>query len=122
MIIGADVSHAAPGSAFPSFAAVTVSMDKICARYVVAVETNGHRVEMIENQTLENMLRPLIQNWAETIGQGTLPQHIYYFRDGVSESRQREVIEQEVANMKRLFQHMGQHNPNYKVNFSTLTH
>lgn len=117
MIIGADVSHAAPGSNGASFAAITMSMDKIAARYAAAVETNGIRVEMIATRNMEDMLKPLIQHWSENVGGGRLPEHVYYFRDGVSEGQYQNVLTQEVADIKRIFAEFGKHNPNYKVGF-----
>lgn len=47
IVIGADVSHAAPGSQASSCAAITVSMDQLGVSYAAAVESNGYRVEMI---------------------------------------------------------------------------
>lgn len=117
MIIGADVSHAAPGSHGASFAAMTMSMDKLGARYAAAVETNGIRVEIIATRNIEDMLRPLIQNWQENVGGGRLPDHVYYFRDGVSEGAYQKVLTQEVADIKRIFADIGRFNPNFKVSF-----
>jgi eukaryotic translation initiation factor 2C len=115
MIIGADVSHAAPGSQQPSMAAMTVSMDTTATRYAAAVETNGHRVEMIATRNLEDMLRPLLTEWAQTVGQGRMPKHIYYFRDGVSEGQYQAVLKAEVADIKRMVYEMSATNPNYEV-------
>ncbi len=102
MIIGADVSHAAPGSNGASFAALTVSMDKIAARYAAAVETNGIRTEMITTKNIREMLKPLIQSWKISF-KNNGPDHVYYFRDGASEGQYQAVIKQEVADMKALF-------------------
>lgn len=101
LIIGADVSHAAPGSPQASMAAITVSMDKIACRFAAAVQTNGRRVEMITPNNIKTMLVPLVKQWANNpkLG-GTTPQHIYYFRDGVSEGQYSQVLNQEVVNMK----------------------
>jgi eukaryotic translation initiation factor 2C len=115
MIIGADVSHAAPGSQAASFAAFTVSMDPAAVRYAAAVETNGVRVEMIATRNIEDMLRPLLMEWSMNTGQGQLPKHVYYFRDGVSEGQYQNVLKQEVADMKRLMNQIGQHNKNLDV-------
>jgi hypothetical protein len=120
MIIGADVSHAAPGSQAASFAAFTVSMDAACVRYAAAVETNGVRVEMIATRNIEDMLRPLLMEWSMNTGQGQLPKHVYYFRDGVSEGQYQNVLKQEVADMKRLMNSIGQHNKNLDVSITTL--
>jgi hypothetical protein len=102
MIIGADVSHPAPGSLQASMAAITVSFDKHCCRYAAAVQTNGHRVEMIHETNIKTMLMPLIRHWISSpkAGAGTGPQHIYYFRDGVSEGQYSKVLNEEVAHMK----------------------
>lgn len=102
MIIGADVSHAGAGSPQASMAAITVSFDKICCRYAAAVQTNGHRVEMIHQTNIKTMLIPLIKLWVQNknAGNGSGPQHIYYFRDGVSEGQYSHVIDQEVKHMK----------------------
>lgn len=117
LIIGADVSHAAPGSNGASFAAITMSMDRIAARYAAAVETNGIRVEIIATRNMEDMLKPLVQNWMETVGGGRLPDHVFYFRDGVSEGQYQNVLTQEVKDIKRIFAEFGKHNPNYNVGF-----
>lgn len=107
MIIGADVSHAAPGSSEASFAAITVSMDHICARYAAAVEANGFRAEMITTKNIEKMLTPLIENWKEHIGKGKVPDQVYYFRDGVSAGQYQAVLKFEVEAMKQLFAKLG---------------
>jgi eukaryotic translation initiation factor 2C len=123
MIIGADVSHAAPGSQAASFAAFTVSMDPAAVRYAAAVETNGVRVEMIATRNIEDMLRPLLMEWSMNTGQGQLPKHVYYFRDGVSEGQYQNVLKQEVADMKRLMNQIGQHNKNLDVGLiSSVSH
>lgn len=120
MIIGADVSHAAPGSNGASFAAVTVSMDKIAARYAAAVETNGIRVEMIATKNLEDMLKPLIQHWEKNVGGGRLPLHVYYFRDGVSEGQYQSVLLQEVSDMRAIFAELGRNTPGYQPKFTVV--
>ena len=116
MIIGADVSHAAPGMVdMASMAAMTVSLDKTCSRYGAAVQSNGHRVEMITSANVHEMLRPLIQWWMANIGQGRPPRHLYYFRDGVSEGQYTELLKREVADIKQLMDELGQHNPGNMV-------
>ena len=102
LIIGADVSHAAPGAQTPSMAALTVSMDKLGIRYAAACETNGFRVEMIMTDNINSMLKPMLQTWVQTVGGGKFPERIIYFRDGVSEGQYQHVIQQEVQDMKAL--------------------
>ena len=102
VIIGADVSHASPGSLQASMAAMTMSADKISARYVAACETNGHRVEMISTANIQQMIRPMLMNWMSNCNSGQLPRHIYYFRDGVSEGQYQHVLQQELRDIKRV--------------------
>lgn len=101
MVIGADVSHASPGSLQPSMAALTVSMDTLGCRYAAACESNGHRVEIITQFNMEDMLAPLFREWMSTVGKGRMPQHIMYFRDGVSEGQYQHVLQQEIVYIKR---------------------
>ncbi|RDW67854.1 eukaryotic translation initiation factor-like protein 2C 2 [Coleophoma cylindrospora] len=101
MIIGADVSHPSPGSPQASMAALTMSFDRFACRYAAAVQTNGHRVEMITEGNINSMMMPLFHKWIQHVGGGKGPQHIYYFRDGVSEGQYSHVLEQEVTHMKK---------------------
>lgn len=116
MIIGADVSHAAPGIGAPSYAAMTVSMDRHACRYAAGVQTNGYRVEMISTRNLRDMLKPLFQHWMETVSGGNLPAHVYYFRDGVSEGQYLNVLKYEVADIKEIFKEIqGDTRPGFEV-------
>ncbi len=98
---------------------MTVSMDRLCARYAAAVESNGDRVEILTTKTIEDMLKPLIEHWCEEIGEGRLPKHVYYFRDGVSEGQYNEVLRNEVADIKQIFAEFGKYNPQHEVDFPT---
>lgn len=100
MVIGADVSHASPGSEQASMAALTVSFDKFGGRYAAACQTNGKRVEIITEANWFSMLGPLAQQWVGTIGAGRVPSTVYYFRDGVSEGQFVHVMQQEVPHIK----------------------
>ncbi|KAK4934510.1 Protein argonaute [Elasticomyces elasticus] len=104
MIIGADVSHASPGSQQASMAAITVSFDRFGGRYAAACQTNGHRVEMVSEANWRNMLKPLVTQWMSTVGGGSLPHQIYYIRDGVSEGQFAHVLNQEVPHIKAIME------------------
>ena len=103
VIIGADVSHPAPGSFSPSFAAITVSLDKYAARYGAAVQTNGHRVEMITTANLNGLIMPLMGHYVQNVNNSKPPENVYYFRDGVSEGQYDAVLKQEVADIRKMF-------------------
>lgn len=103
MIVGADVSHCAPGMEAPSMAAITMSIDKLATRYAATCQTNGFRVEMINTDIINTELKALVQHWMQVVGNGKLPQTVIYLRDGVSEGQYAHVLQQEVADMKALF-------------------
>lgn len=102
MFIGADVSHASPGSQESSMAALTVSFDRHAGRYAAGCQTNGHRVEMISENNMTGILQPLIKQWMSEVGGGMLPSQVYYMRDGVSEGQFSHVLQQEVPHIKKV--------------------
>lgn len=100
VFIGADVSHASPGSEQPSMAALTVSFDRHAARYAAGCQTNGRRVEMITERNMRQILGPLLQTWMSDVGGGRPPAQIYYMRDGVSEGQFVQVMQEEVPHIR----------------------
>ena len=118
MYVGADVSHAAPGTEGASIAAITVSFDKRGLKYAGLVETNGVRVEMITKENWESQFGLLAKRWIQTLGSGRCPQHIVYFRDGVSEGQYPQVLEQEVRDLKAVIQ---KEDPANVCKFTVLT-
>ncbi|KAI4731767.1 Piwi-domain-containing protein [Aureobasidium sp. EXF-10728] len=123
VVIGADVSHSAPGLPGPSMAAMTVSMNLNGTRYAAAVETNGCRVEMITDENIEKHIMSLIKNgWVNKVGQGRAPATVLYFRDGVSEGQFVQVIDQEVAAMKKAFTKMLSASPKFLVVIASKRH
>ncbi|KAI1826647.1 Piwi domain-containing protein [Xylaria intraflava] len=120
MMIGVDVSHAAPGSGAPSMAALTVSMDKTATRYAAACETNGWRDEVLHADTANSIFPDLLKAWIKI--HKMAPAHVYYFRDGIDEGQFYTVISAEVSAFKRIFQ---QHNvgvPKFTVIIATKRH
>jgi len=123
VVIGADVSHSAPGIPGPSMAAMTVSMNVQATRYAAAVETNGHRVEMITDENIEKHIMSLIKNgWSNKVAQGRAPATVIYFRDGVSEGQFAQVIDQEVAAMKKAFLKLWTASPKFLVVIASKRH
>ncbi|KAF1946406.1 Piwi-domain-containing protein [Clathrospora elynae] len=110
MVVGADVSHPAPGAASgeaASFAAITVSADPLFAKYWAEVQTNGNRVEMVTTSNIHQHFGYMAKNWMQRIGQGRAPQRVLYIRDGVSEGQYAAVLEEEVRDMKECFKKLG---------------
>ncbi|KAI8906430.1 Piwi domain-containing protein [Gorgonomyces haynaldii] len=104
MFFGADVTHASPGSASPSIAAVTASIDRHAVEYHTYLRAQGHRVEII--QDLKNIAIEAIKNFSITHS-GVFPERIIFFRDGVSAGQFKEVVEKEVSALKEAFAVLG---------------
>ncbi|KAG7086247.1 hypothetical protein E1B28_002217 [Marasmius oreades] len=99
MVIGADVSHPAPGSTMPSIAALVSSVDSRATRYVATVKVQQSRTELI--QELDQMLGTALEAYFHSNGK-IPPRSIYFFRDGVSEGEFERVRQGEFYTMKKL--------------------
>ena len=104
VVMGADVSHPGPGSLQASMAAISVSMDKFGGRYLAACQSNGHRVEMISSWNMDDMLKPIFREWMGRVAGGRIPQHLIYIRDGVSEGQYEHVLQQEVKDIRHVWE------------------
>ncbi|KAM7498359.1 hypothetical protein LguiA_022773 [Lonicera macranthoides] len=124
MILGMDVSHGSPGrSDIPSIAAVVGSRSwPLISRYRAAVRTQSSKVEMIEslykplaNGEDDGIMRELLMDFYET-SNGRKPSQIIVFRDGVSESQFNQVLNIELDQMIKAYQHLGEANiPKFTV-------
>ena len=110
MVIGADVSHPAPGAgseSAASFAAITMSCDAQFVKYWASVQTNGNRVEMVTSTNIHEQMGYMVRNWFSRVGRGQPPARVLYIRDGVSEGQYAAVLEEEVRDMKECFRKIG---------------
>lgn len=107
VFIGADVSHASPGSEQPSMAALTVSYDRHAARYAAGCQTNGRRVEMITERNFRMILGPMMTNWMSEVGGGRPPSQVYYMRDGVSEGQFIQVMQEEIPHVRAVLNQLS---------------
>lgn len=102
MIIGADVSHPAPGIMDQgSMAAITMSVNRNLTRYAAHVQTNGRRVELIMENVWQE-LEPMFGYWLKNVGGGQLPQRLIYLRDGLSEGQYQQCLDTEVGFLRNL--------------------
>jgi eukaryotic translation initiation factor 2C len=99
MILGADVSHAPPGTNAGSVASLTMSCDQTFSRYMAQVETNGIRVELIATEVIGKMFKQMLQVWMANHN-GQFPERILYLRDGVSNEQCAGVIAQEMQDLR----------------------
>ncbi|KAL6852704.1 Protein argonaute [Amphichorda felina] len=120
MMIGVDVSHAAPGGNSASVAALTMNCDADANRFAAAVETNGYRTEMVAPKNMNAFMNKLTPIWR--VGhKGAMPHHIIYFRDGVAEGQFSQVLDVEIAEIKRWFRGKNM-TPKFTVIVATKRH
>ncbi|CAG8497705.1 15549_t:CDS:10 [Acaulospora colombiana] len=106
MIMGADVYH--PGreekmQGFPSVASVCASMDPDAARYIARYRMNKYlNNETIE--TLSEMVGELLEEFEKR--NGYLPDHIIFYRDGVSEVQIIKIMEEEIEVLKEFLKQL----------------
>ncbi|XP_011075545.1 protein argonaute 7 isoform X2 [Sesamum indicum] len=99
IFMGADVTHPHPLDDFsPSIAAVVGSVNWPAAnKYVSRMRSQTHRQEII--QDLCAMVGEILDDFYQELNQ--LPARIIFFRDGVSETQFRKVLEEELQAIRK---------------------
>jgi eukaryotic translation initiation factor 2C len=106
MILGCDVTHPNPGSKSASMAAVCGTTDATASDYKVEIRLQDQRVEVI--QRMGEMVRALLENWkANPVNGGKGPDKIVCYRDGISDGEFHQVVETEIAAIRRAFSELG---------------
>ncbi len=111
MIMGADVTHAPQ-----SIAALVSSWEKTATRFHATISQQKDRVEEI--QDVENMMSDHI-NYFKQRNRNLLPQHIIFYRDGVSVGQYERVLKIELTALKSALYKLGANNT--KVTFIIVT-
>ncbi|KUJ21353.1 Piwi-domain-containing protein [Mollisia scopiformis] len=106
MIVGADVTHSGKGldSTIPSLAAVVATCCPDAGVYLGSARLQTHNTEFIEN--LASMIEERVLRFVEAWGKG--PDHILFYRDGVSESQYGMVYEEELPQIRQGAKAAGQ--------------
>lgn len=116
MILGMDVSHGSPGrSDIPSIAAVVGSRCwPLISRYRASVRAQSPKVEMVDalykplaDGTDDGIMRELLVDFYQTSSKRK-PNQIILFRDGVSESQFNQVLNIELDQIVKAYQHLGE--------------
>ncbi|EXC25516.1 Protein argonaute 16 [Morus notabilis] len=131
MILGMDVSHGSPGcSDIPSIAAVVGSRYwPYISKYGASVRTQSPKVEMIDalykplaNGEDDGIISELLVDFYRT-SNGRKPTQIIVFRDGVSESQFNQVLNIELDQIIKAYQHLGEVNiPKFTVIVAQKNH
>lgn len=103
MVVGIDVIHPSPGSGKASIASMLASIDKYLAQWPVDL-----RVQVREDQEMldkiNDMLASRLDRWKSK--NGAFPENILIYRDGFSEGQYQQVLDQELAPMRRICDHL----------------
>ncbi|XP_077548983.1 protein argonaute-4-like isoform X2 [Haemaphysalis longicornis] len=104
LVIGADVTHPAPGDKEkPSIAACVGSLDDVPSQYRASIRVQRQeneavaRVEIITN--LKDMVAELL--WAYRDKRRKRPERIFFYRDGVSEGQFSSVLRDELSAIQK---------------------
>ncbi|TGO08682.1 hypothetical protein BTUL_0196g00060 [Botrytis tulipae] len=94
MIVGADVSHAGKGrdATCPSMAGVVATCDQLCSKYFASARLQENNTESIAD--LADMIGERLDKYRRV--NDSLPEHILFYRDGVSESQYGMVVNDEI--------------------------
>ena len=104
MIIGADVTHPDAGDKIStSIAAITASFDPDHWFYYPCIRVQYGYSEII-NET-KDMFLEIARHYFEK--NGHLPDHVIFYRDGVSDGMFADVIDKEIGAMKAAFAHVS---------------
>jgi hypothetical protein len=97
-VVGLDVTHPSPGSkdTAPSVAGIVANVDKFLGQWPADFRIQESRKEMISG--LEAMFLGRLVLWQKK--NGSLPQHIIIYRDGVSEGQYQLLLEQELPQIR----------------------
>ncbi|KAL6300526.1 Piwi domain-containing protein [Sparassis latifolia] len=99
MIVGADVSHPAPGVLNrPSIASLIASMDDNVSNYTSQIHLQEPRHEIIAN--LKVMMLNVLGDFYSYHNRHMLPQSIMFYWDGVSEGEFDKVFKEEIQHIK----------------------
>ncbi|KAK2871996.1 hypothetical protein FQN49_002632 [Arthroderma sp. PD_2] len=95
MYLGIDVTHSTGTdsvSEAPSIAGVVANCDPMLGQWPASIRTQAHRVEMVK--ALSDMITERLKSWKD---QKCLPDKIIVYRDGVSESQYKQVLDEELG-------------------------
>ncbi|RLN26787.1 hypothetical protein BBO99_00006438 [Phytophthora kernoviae] len=99
IIIGADVEHPRSGmGSRPSIASVVASLDRYSAKYVARVAAQKASSDI---QLLPHMLRDLFLAYYQSTSRK--PEHVIYYRDGVSEGQFYDILQTEMRALRKAF-------------------
>jgi eukaryotic translation initiation factor 2C len=98
IVMGADVTHPAPGETKkPSIAALVASMDVNATDYRAYIRVQERRKEIITD--MKEMVKGMMKAFYRT-NHGVKPERILFYRDGVSEGQFQTVLEKELQQIQ----------------------
>ncbi|KAF2272511.1 stem cell self-renewal protein Piwi, partial [Westerdykella ornata] len=119
IIMGADVTHPGVGqcAGFPSIACVVGSVDDMFMNYPGSMRLQAGRQEEITD--LGSMVTERLKAWQKKQG-GRVPEHIIFYRDGISESQFEACLRKEIPAIRNAHREFATNVPgrnNLKLTF-----
>ncbi|EXJ58677.1 hypothetical protein A1O7_06105 [Cladophialophora yegresii CBS 114405] len=98
MVVGIDVTHPSPGSlaSAPSVVGIVASVDKWLGQWPAALAIQTARKEMVSG--LKALIESRLNLWKKR--NGTYPENILIYRDGVSEGQYNLVLDEELPEIR----------------------
>lgn len=99
MVVGLDVTHPSPGSSSkaPSVVGIVASVDSTLAQWPADIRIQESRQEMVSE--LDVLMKSRLLLWRQK--NGSLPENIIVYRDGVSEGQYQLTLEEEVPLLRK---------------------
>ena len=99
MVVGIDVTHPSPGSSSsaPSVAGVVASVDEWLNQWPADLRIQTARQEMVDG--LDTLFKSRLRLWEKR--NGSLPENIIIYRDGVSEGQYDVVLKDELPALRK---------------------
>lgn len=99
MVVGIDVTHPSPGSASnaPSVAGIVASVDEWLSQWPADLRIQTARQEIVDS--LDTLFKSRLRLWEKR--NGSLPENIIIYRDGVSEGEYDLVLKDELPALRK---------------------
>ena len=116
MVVGIDVVHPSPGAGKASVASMVASIDENLAQWPVDLQVQVREgQEMLDK--IDIMLMSRLALWRKK--HNIYPENILVYRDGVSESQYKQVLDEELARMREcctaLYDEVGEPWPRFTL-------
>ncbi len=117
MLVGMDISHPEPGENGSSMAAVVCSLDGSASQYAAHMSAQEKKDDI--NTSLLEAMTGLVATFKRK--NGSCPEHVIVYRDGVSEGQYMTVLDEEIEKIRQAISLNSGDGKNVKVTFMSCS-